>query len=114
MYTDIYGKEYVGTNAGPNTDTTLTLDAGGNNLCWLVISVWAAYDKDPLTATEFTITDGVITSKSPCLSGGHAPMLHLGYYAPNSDVVFTLPAGGSGVKGYLRASAALIQRYSNT
>ena len=111
MYTDIFGKEYVGTNAGVNSVTTITLPAGGRNLAWLIISVWASYDKDPVTPTELTISDGVTISKSPCVSGGHAPMIHLGYYAPDTEVVLTVPSGGTGVKGYLRASAKLVQVY---
>lgn len=107
-----YGLAYVGTNAGPDTPTVLTLPAQeGYRSRWLITSIHAAYGANPQADKKLIIADGVLNPPctAPCTAAGLAPQVWNIAFAPNQAVTITLEAGGSGVLGHLTVGARVVQ-----
>lgn len=95
------------TDSDSNADAVVTLAAPASDRANVVDQVIAGFDDDPAAAVVLTITDGTKTLYFPITKGGLAPVpLHAPFIgAKGAAVTITLPAGGSGVTGYLNVAS---------
>ena len=99
------GRAFVGVNTGANTATVLVLPALTGGLVWDISEIHAGYNATPTAADpQLTVAGTGITNPVPLKAAGPAPMPWLGKY-PAGAVTITVPAGGSGITGYLNVSA---------
>jgi hypothetical protein len=99
------GRAFVGTNTGVNTPTVLVLPALPGGLVWDISVIHAGYNVNPTASDpQLTVAGVGITNPVPLKAAGPAPMPWLGKY-PAGAVTITVPAGGSGITGYLNVSA---------
>lgn len=98
------------TTSGTDSLLTLTFTADTiQNRQFLLNTIHCGYDVKPAAGSVLTVKSGVTTIfKLPLTEYGPAPLDMTGFYTHNGeDLVVTLSAGGSGVTGYLNASAWL-------
>jgi hypothetical protein len=101
----IIGRAFVGVNAGANTATVLVLPAPIGGLRWAITTISAGYNATPTASDpQLTVAGVGITNPVPLEAAGPAPMPWFGSYPPGA-VTITVPAGGSGVTGYLNVMA---------
>jgi hypothetical protein len=105
-----YGIAYTGNSEEPDTEIVLNLPRPSRSQRWLITTIHAAYDANPVEPKVLTISDGIITSPVPCTAAGPAPMPWWMAYAAGEPLTITLPAGGPGITGYLNIGVRLVPR----